>query len=66
MRKPKHTAQIANIYFLSRIGSTLRRATQDIASEDLPADIKLLLRRLDRLEARAVAKNDDKDGGPGA
>src|SRR6188768_2746511 len=31
MRKPKHTAQIENIYFLSRIGSTLRWATQDIA-----------------------------------
>ena len=64
MRKPKHTAQIENIYFLSRIGSTLRWATQDIAREDLPADIKRLLDRLDRLEARAEAKNDDADGDP--
>jgi hypothetical protein len=66
MRKPKHTAQIENIYFLSRIGSTLRWATQDIAREDLPADIKRLLGRLDRLEARAEAKNDDSDGSPAA
>jgi len=66
MRKPKHTAQIENIYFLSRIGSTLRWATQDIAREDLPADIKRLLGRLDRLEARAEAQNDDSDGSPAA
>ena len=66
MRKPKHTAQIENIYFLSRIGSTLRWATQDIAREDLPADIKRLLGRLDRLEARAEATNDDTDGNPAA
>jgi hypothetical protein len=66
MRKPKHTAQIENIYFLSRIGSTLRWATQDIAREDLPPDIKRLLGRLDRLEARAGGKNDDSDGSPAA
>ena len=55
MNKPKHTARIENIFFLSRIGSTLRWATQDIAREDLPADIKRLLGRLDRLEARTAA-----------
>jgi hypothetical protein len=66
MRKPKHTAQIRNIYFLARIGSTLRWATQDIAREDLPPDIKRLLGRLDRLEARAGAKNDDPGGNPAA
>ncbi len=64
MRKPRHTAQIENIYFLSRIGSTLRWATQDIALEDIPTDIKRLLDRLERLEARAAAKNDDADGDP--
>lgn len=66
MRKPRHTAQIENIYFLSRIGSTLRWATQDIAREDLPPDIKRLLGRLDRLEARAGAKNNGSDGSPAA
>lgn len=64
MRKPRHTAQIENIYFLSRIGSTLRWATQDIAREDIPTEIKRLLDRLERLEARAAAKDDDADGDP--
>lgn len=66
MRNSKHTAQIENIYFLSRIGSTLRWATQDIAREDLPMDIKRLLGRLDRLEARARAQEGDKDDNPAA
>jgi hypothetical protein len=66
MRKSLHTAQIENIYFLSRIGSTLRWATRDIAREDLPTDIQLLLRRLDRLEAKAAAKNGGTDGSPAA
>lgn len=64
MRKAKYTAQIENIYFLSRIGATLRWATQDIGREELPPEIKRLLGRLDRLEARAKAKKDDFDGGP--
>jgi hypothetical protein len=66
MNKPKYTAQIENVYFLSRIGSTLRWATQDIAREDLPPDIKRLLGRLDRLETRAKAKGDYTDDDPGA
>ena len=55
MQNSKYTARVDNIYFLSRIGSSLRWATQDIAAEDLPADVKHLLARLDRLEARARA-----------
>jgi hypothetical protein len=62
MRKSKYTAQIDNIYFLSRIGATLRWATRDIGREELPADVKRLLGRLERLEARVKAKNDDADG----
>jgi hypothetical protein len=57
VNKRKHTARIENIFFLSRIGSTLRWATQDIAREDLPANIKRLLGRLDRLEAKAAAES---------
>lgn len=64
MPRPKYTAQIENIYFLSRIGSTLRWATQDIGREELPADIKRLLGRLDRLEARSKAKGGDSDDDP--
>jgi hypothetical protein len=56
MDKPKYTARIENIYFLERVGETLRWATQDIADEELPANIKHLLARLDRLEARAKTK----------
>jgi len=66
MGKAKYTAQIENIYFLSRIGATLRWATQDIGREELPPDIKRLLGRLDRLEAKSKAKNDDADDPPGA
>jgi len=56
MDKPKYTARIENIYFLARVGETLRWATQDIADAELPANIKHLLTKLDRLEARAKAK----------
>jgi len=57
MQKPKHTARVANIYFLSRIGESLRWATQDIVRDDLPADIQHLLDRLDRREA--IGEMDD-------
>jgi hypothetical protein len=63
MDKPKYTARIENIYFLERVGETLRWATQDIADEELPANIKHLLARLDRLEARAKAKRQQPIGG---
>src|SRR5688572_33223022 len=55
MQNSKYSVRVDNIYFLSRIGSTLRWVTQDIAPEDLPANVKHLLARLDRLEARARA-----------
>lgn len=60
MNKPKHIARIDNILFLSRIGSTLRWATKDIARQDTPADIKKLLNRLDRLEKKAGKAAADK------
>jgi hypothetical protein len=63
MDKPKYTARIENIYFLERVGETLRWATQDIADEELPANIKHLLARLDRLEARAEAKRQQPHNG---
>ena len=60
MATPKYTARIGNIFFLTRIGSTLRWATNDIASEELPSDIQHLLRRLERLERRAEQKAGGK------
>ena len=66
MDRPKYTARIDNIYFLTRIGETLRWATQDIADEELPANIKHLLARLDRLEVRAQAKRHRSIDDPSA
>jgi len=61
MDRTKYAARIANIYFLGRIGESLRWATEDIARKDLPANIKHLLARLDRLEARERAKQRNSE-----
>jgi len=66
MGKSKYTARVDNIYFLSRIGLSLRWATQDIARGDLPADIRHLLARLDRLEERTKANDQPPDNGSAA
>jgi hypothetical protein len=52
----KYAAKLNNVTFLNQIGTTLRLATADIAREDLPTDVHLLLRRLDRLDARDRAR----------
>ena len=57
MDKSKYAVRVDNIYFINRIGASLRWATEDIAREELPPDIKHLLNRLDRLESRARAKD---------
>jgi hypothetical protein len=41
---------LANIVFLDKVGETLRQVASDITREELPEDIQLLLRRLERLE----------------
>ena len=56
MPRRKYVAQVDNIYFLSRIGESLRWATSDITREALPEEVVLLLRRLDRLEARNLTR----------
>ena len=56
MPRRKYVAQVENIYFLSRIGESLRWATSDVTREALPEEVVLLLRRLDRLEARNVIR----------
>ena len=60
MATPKYSARIGNIFFLTRIGSTLRWATSDISREELPPDIQHLLRRLERLEKKGRMKPDGK------
>ena len=64
MTKTKSVARLDNVVFLSPIGATLRWATQDIAHEDLPPDVRRLLGRLKRLEARRERKNADDSGEP--
>jgi hypothetical protein len=53
MDRQVYRARIGNIYFLSRIGQTLKWATQDVAREELPPKIQRLLAQLERAE-RAV------------
>ena len=50
-KRPKYP-QLKNVVFLDRVGDALRRTTTDIAKEDLPENIQLLLRRLERLERK--------------
>jgi hypothetical protein len=54
-RKPKYP-QLANVVFLDKVGETLRQATVDITREELPEDILLLLRRLERIERKDSLK----------
>jgi hypothetical protein len=44
--------QFANVVFLGKVGNTLRQVVGDTATADLPEDIRLLLRRLERIERR--------------
>jgi hypothetical protein len=53
MDKLVYTVRLGNIFFLSRIGQTLKWATQDVAREELPPKIQRLLAQLERAE-RAV------------
>jgi hypothetical protein len=57
-RKPKYVAQIDNIYLVKRIGASLREATADTVRDRLPENIQLLLRRLERLEAKDSRKKE--------
>jgi len=57
-RPRKYTVRIGNVYFLSRIGLSLRWATRNMAREELPSDVRQLLDRLDELEAREMAAHD--------
>jgi hypothetical protein len=61
MRLRTKYPQLANIVFLDKVGEVLRRATSDIVQEELPDDIRLLLRRLESLEqGKTFNDPDDK------
>ena len=55
-KKPKYVARIENIYFINRVGASLREATSHVTTEELPENIRLLLRRLKRMEVRAKSR----------
>ena len=50
--KRKYAVRIDNVYFLKQLGASLREAVADVPKEELPEEIRLALRRLDRLAAR--------------
>lgn len=49
-QKPKYVAKLGNVYFMSNLGISLRRATAGVAHDQLPSDVRRALRHLDRLE----------------
>jgi hypothetical protein len=55
MRKPKYSVRIGNVYFLARIGLSLRWAAAGFASDQLAPEIRHLLARLDQVEAQQAA-----------
>jgi hypothetical protein len=56
--------QFANVVFLGKVGYTLRQVVGNTANADLPEDIRLLLRRLERIERRQNPRNSRSDGAP--
>jgi outer membrane murein-binding lipoprotein Lpp len=55
MRKPKYSVRIGNVYFLARIGLSLRWAAASAAPDQLAPEIRHLLARLDQVEAQEAA-----------
>jgi hypothetical protein len=55
MRKPKYSVRIGNVYFLARIGLSLRWAAAGVAPDQLAPDVRHLLTRLAQVEAQQAA-----------
>jgi hypothetical protein len=58
-KQPKYVARIDNVYFINRVGASLREATSNLTTEELPQNLRLLLRRLKRMEDRAKSQKTD-------
>ena len=58
-KQPKYVARIDNVYFINCVGASLRAATSKLTTEELPENIRLLLRRLKRMEDRANSRKTD-------
>jgi hypothetical protein len=54
--------QFANVVFLGKVGATLRQVIGNTTTADLPEDIRLLLRRLERIERRQSLPNPNSRG----
>jgi hypothetical protein len=55
MRKPKYSVRIGNVYFLARIGLSLRWAAAGTTPDQLAPEVRHLLLRLDQVEAQEAA-----------
>jgi hypothetical protein len=49
-----HVHQVGNVFFLARLGSTVRESTSDITQEQLPEPIRLLLEELERVPIKPL------------
>ncbi|HEX5958122.1 MAG TPA: hypothetical protein VFY92_05625 [Hyphomicrobiaceae bacterium] len=58
MSKSKYSVRVGNVFFLSRIGLSLRWATQGMSGEALAPEVRHLLARLEQLEAQELAGQD--------
>jgi hypothetical protein len=58
--------QLANIVFLGKVGETLRQAIADATPADLPEDMRLLLRRLERMERQQGISRPTPEDDPAA
>ena len=66
MNRLQKYPQFANVIFLGEVGETLRQATSAFAKEELPEEIKALLRKLERMEKwrKALRGRPDADAAP--
>jgi hypothetical protein len=66
MNRLQKYPQLANVIFLGEVGETLRQATSAIAQEELPAEIRSLLQKLERVEKWRKALNGRSNSGGAA
>jgi hypothetical protein len=55
-KAPKYVARIDSVYFINRVETSLREATSNVTAEELPENIRLLLRGLKRIEDRLKSR----------
>lgn len=63
-KSAKAGAPRVDLNVLNRLGASLRKATEAVLSEELPEDLKRLLRELERREASERPASDRPKGVP--